>query len=91
MNFDVLNNTSDHINITKSPANLHKFLQVELLADENVAVRHKNDTADFLLVLANIVSCQCGTFTFIIIAELSHWKQFRPQSFYKIFSVRLLL
>lgn len=56
VNFDVLNNTSDHINITRSPSNLHKFLQVELLADENVAVRHKNDTADFLLVLANIVA-----------------------------------
>ncbi|XP_068692661.1 A disintegrin and metalloproteinase with thrombospondin motifs 16-like [Montipora foliosa] len=56
VNFDVLNNTSDHTNITKSPSNLHKFLQVELLADENVAARHKNDTADFLLVLANIVA-----------------------------------
>lgn len=34
----------------------HKFLQVELLADEHVAAKHGNDTADFLLVLANIVS-----------------------------------
>lgn len=33
----------------------HKFLQVELLADENVAVKHGNNTADFLLVIANIV------------------------------------
>ena len=34
----------------------HKYLQVALLADENVAAKHGNQTANFLLVLANIVS-----------------------------------
>ena len=34
----------------------HKYLQVALVADENVAAKHGNHTADFLLVLANIVS-----------------------------------
>ena len=43
---------------SSSKAPSHKYLQVELLADENVAARHGNDTADFLLVLANIVSCK---------------------------------
>ena len=56
MEFDAADNTRD-INGANSYSSLHKFLQVELLADENVAARHKNDTADFLLVLANIVSC----------------------------------
>ena len=39
----------------------HKYLQVALVADENVAAKHGNHTADFLLVLANIVS---SVFTF---------------------------
>lgn len=56
MEFDAADNRSD-INGANSSSSLHKFLQVELLADENVAARHKNDTPDFLLVLANIVSC----------------------------------
>ena len=34
----------------------HKYLKVALLADENVAARHGNQTSNFLLVLANIVS-----------------------------------
>ena len=34
----------------------HKYLQVALVADENVAAKHGDHTADFLLVLANIVS-----------------------------------
>ena len=34
----------------------HKYLQVALVADENVAAKHGNHSADFLLVLANIVS-----------------------------------
>ena len=55
MEFDAANNMGD-INGANSSSSLHKFLQVELLADENVAARHGNDTADFLLVLANIVS-----------------------------------
>lgn len=41
-----------------SEAASHKYLQVELLADENVSAKHGNDTADFMLILANIV----GTF-----------------------------
>ena len=38
-----------------SKASSHKYLQVGLLADENVAAKHGNNTADFLLILANIV------------------------------------
>lgn len=34
----------------------YKYLKVALLADENVAARHGNQTSNFLLVLANIVS-----------------------------------
>ena len=55
MAFDAADSMSD-INGANSSSSLHKFLQVELLADENVAAKHGNDTADFLLVLANIVS-----------------------------------
>ena len=55
MEFDAADSMSD-INGANSSSSLHKFLQVELLADENVAAKHGNDTADFLLVLANIVS-----------------------------------
>jgi len=55
MEFDAADSMSD-INGANSSSSLHKFLQVELLADENVAAKHGNDTADFLLVLANIVA-----------------------------------
>ena len=41
---------------SKSSSVAHKYLQVALVADENVAAKHGNHTADFLLVLANIVS-----------------------------------
>ena len=41
---------------TTSSSVAHKYLQVALVVDENVAARHGNQTADFLLVLANIVS-----------------------------------
>ncbi|XP_078372204.1 A disintegrin and metalloproteinase with thrombospondin motifs 6-like isoform X1 [Oculina patagonica] len=37
----------------------HKYLQAALVVDENVVAKHGNGTADFLLVLANIVA---GTF-----------------------------
>ena len=33
-----------------------KYLQVALLADENVEAKHGEQTTNFLLVLANIVS-----------------------------------
>ena len=46
--YDVNNNSSSSV--------AHKYLQVALVADENVAAKHGNHTADFLLVLANIVS-----------------------------------
>lgn len=55
MEFDAADSMSD-INGANSSSSQHKFLQVELLADENVAAKHGNDTVDFLLVLANIVS-----------------------------------
>ena len=41
--------------VGSSKASSHKYLQVGLLADENVAAKHGNNTADFLLILANIV------------------------------------
>ena len=41
--------------VSSSKASSHKYLQVGLLADENVAAKHGNNTADFLLILANIV------------------------------------
>ncbi|KAL9986871.1 hypothetical protein ACROYT_G001079 [Oculina patagonica] len=34
----------------------HKYLQAALVVDENVVAKHGNNTADFLLVLANIVA-----------------------------------
>lgn len=46
--YDVSSSTSSSV--------AHKYLQVALVADENVAAKHGNHTADFLLVLANIVS-----------------------------------
>ena len=53
--FDSSNNFDEVINGSSDTAASHKFLQVELLADENVAAKHGNNTADFLLVIANIV------------------------------------
>ena len=53
--FDSSNNVDEVINGSSDAAASHKFLQVELLADENVAAKHGNNTADFLLVIANIV------------------------------------
>lgn len=49
-NYDIFSRTS--------PTELvaHKYLQAALVADENVEARHGNETAHFLLVLANIVS-----------------------------------
>ena len=44
------------ISSSTSSSVAHKYLQVALVADENVAAKHGNHTADFLLVLANIVS-----------------------------------
>lgn len=41
--------------VSSSKTSSHKYLQVGLLADDNVAAKHGNDTADFLLILANIV------------------------------------
>ena len=41
--------------VGSSKASSHKYLQVGLLADENVAAKHGNNTADFLFILANIV------------------------------------
>ncbi|KAL9986875.1 hypothetical protein ACROYT_G001084 [Oculina patagonica] len=35
---------------------VHKYLQAALVVDENVVAKHGNSTADFLLVLANIVA-----------------------------------
>ena len=46
--YDISSSTSSSV--------AHKYLQVALAADENVAAKHGNHTADFLLVLANIVS-----------------------------------
>jgi len=53
--FDTAENFGE-VSSSSSGAASHKYLQVELLADENVAAKHGNNTADFLLVLANIVS-----------------------------------
>ncbi|XP_027060225.1 A disintegrin and metalloproteinase with thrombospondin motifs 14-like [Pocillopora damicornis] len=49
-NYDIFSRTS--------PTELvaHKYLQAALIVDENVEARHGNETAHFLLVLANIVS-----------------------------------
>ena len=46
----------DKISGSSADTAVHKYLQVALVADEFVAARHGNNTADFLLVLANIVS-----------------------------------
>ena len=46
------NEASDN---SSSPA-VQKYLQVALVTDELAAANHGNQTADFLLVLANIVS-----------------------------------
>lgn len=43
----------DEISGKASP---QKYLQVALLADESVVAKHGNQTTNFLLVLANIVS-----------------------------------
>lgn len=55
LKFDSSNKIDEVMNGSSDAAASHKFLQVELLADENVAVKHGNNTADFLLVIANIV------------------------------------
>lgn len=55
LKFDSSNKIDEVMNGSSDAPASHKFLQVELLADENVAVKHGNNTADFLLVIANIV------------------------------------
>ena len=57
--FDTAENF-DEVSSSSSGAVPHKYLQVKLLADENVAAKHGNNTADFLLVLANIVSTRAN-------------------------------
>ena len=41
---------------TNADAVAQKYLQAALVLDEHVAAAHGNDTADYMLVLANIVS-----------------------------------
>ena len=43
---------SGNTNVAAKP----KYLQVALVADENVEAKHGNQTTNFLLVLANMVS-----------------------------------
>ena len=57
----------------------HKYLQAALVADENVAAKHGNQTADFLLVLANIVSKRFHVTVFNGI--LSHYRPIRTVMF----------
>ena len=47
---------SDEDSNDSSDAVSPKYLQVALLADENVEAKHGEQTTNFLLVLANIVS-----------------------------------
>lgn len=54
----------DEVNFRSFSANGHKYLQAALVADENVAAKHGNQTADFLLVLANIVSDRFAAVSF---------------------------
>lgn len=44
------------VGATKADAAVQKYLQAALVLDEHVAAAHGNDTADYMLVLANIVS-----------------------------------
>ena len=46
----------DEVSGKTSVAVTPKYLQVALVADENVAAKHGNQTTNFLLVLANMVS-----------------------------------
>jgi len=46
----------DKISSSGDDAVIHKYLQAALVADENVAAKHGNHTADFLLLLGNIGS-----------------------------------
>ena len=41
---------------SNADAVVQKYLQAALVLDEHVAAAHGNDTADYMLVLANIVS-----------------------------------
>ena len=41
---------------TNADAAVQKYLQAALVLDEHVAAAHGNDTANYMLVLANIVS-----------------------------------
>lgn len=41
---------------TNADAVVQKYLQAALVLDEHIAAAHGNDTADYMLVLANIVS-----------------------------------
>lgn len=41
---------------TNADAVVQKYLQAALVLDEHVAAAHGNNTADYMLVLANIVS-----------------------------------
>ena len=45
---------------TNADAAVQKYLQAALVLDEHVAATHGNDTADYMLVLANIVSNGLG-------------------------------
>ena len=42
--------------VTNADAVVQKYLQAALVLDEHVAAAHGNNTADYMLVLANIVS-----------------------------------
>ena len=42
--------------VTNADAVVQKYLQAALVLDEHVAAAHGNGTADYMLVLANIVS-----------------------------------
>ena len=46
----------DKISSSGDDAVIHKYLQAALVADENVAAEQGNSTADFLLLLGNILS-----------------------------------
>ena len=54
--FDKVAKTNKIGGATNADAVVQKYLQAALVLDEHVAAAHGNDTADYMLVLANIVS-----------------------------------
>lgn len=63
----------DEVNSRSYSPTAHKYLQAAIVVDENVAAKHGNQTADFLLVLANIVSNTSPAFNCIFCCDVL-WK-----------------